>query len=512
MGKKALVLFFAFLLSINSFAAVVADNDGSAFITKAEFDSLKNNFQSQLDQYNTQIDNKIDNAIASYLAGIKAGKTEVKRLCFADWGQVTMLNAALENQWAPPNINLSLGVGSYLTSGWVTLWWCLAKLSYERSSSLKCKRLLVDAGLENNANEYATWIGRSINFVDSIKLSRMGYYNMDLNHICWKGSYGTTATNKFYFVNTTQLQEGYFSDLSSATTTLWTPHFYWDADYDNVKYAVGNSTIISTANAFSIDLLSENNETTDYKHILNWDNYTWPQLTDTSWTRSLRKMSGSTYTCQWMLSNATKDGKWSGGTTSKRSENKRTTATVVYGDMGYLNVSGYSSGDQGVSDTNPFVGVGLVNKTYDSAHIRQSDKIFSENVDNKEVVGEYLNLCNGLPLLAASKDQKVTIELEFDNGYRDGVAEPNMEVDVFLALEYFGTQGYVSDETKRIHCEGEPADWDYRTTVNRKLKLKWTMPADGIVYLKYKPNDTSGNWQVDYNLSKNPTYTIEKDM
>ena len=72
MCKKALCLIFAFLLSIESFAAVVSDNDGAAFITKAEFDSLKNNFQAQLDSYNTNIDNKIDNAIAGYLAGIKA--------------------------------------------------------------------------------------------------------------------------------------------------------------------------------------------------------------------------------------------------------------------------------------------------------------------------------------------------------------------------------------------------------------------------------------------------------
>ena len=70
MCKKALCLIFAFLLSIESFAAVVSDNDGSAFITKAEFDSLKNDFQSQLDAYNTSIDSKIDNAIASYLSGI----------------------------------------------------------------------------------------------------------------------------------------------------------------------------------------------------------------------------------------------------------------------------------------------------------------------------------------------------------------------------------------------------------------------------------------------------------
>ena len=69
--KKLLALFLVVLMSIESFAAVVSDNDGSAFITKAEFDSLKNDFQSQLDLYNSSIDSKIDNAIASYLAGIK---------------------------------------------------------------------------------------------------------------------------------------------------------------------------------------------------------------------------------------------------------------------------------------------------------------------------------------------------------------------------------------------------------------------------------------------------------
>ena len=57
---------------MSTMGAVVSDNDGSAFITKAEFDSLKNDFQAQIDQYNTSIDSKIDGAIASYLAGIKS--------------------------------------------------------------------------------------------------------------------------------------------------------------------------------------------------------------------------------------------------------------------------------------------------------------------------------------------------------------------------------------------------------------------------------------------------------
>ncbi len=69
--KRRIALFLVLLLSIESFAAVVGDNDGAAFITKAEFDSMKNDFQSQLDRYNSSLDNKIDGAIASYLSGIK---------------------------------------------------------------------------------------------------------------------------------------------------------------------------------------------------------------------------------------------------------------------------------------------------------------------------------------------------------------------------------------------------------------------------------------------------------
>jgi hypothetical protein len=74
--KRMIALSLVLLLSIESFGAIVSDNDGSAFITKAEFDSLKNSFQSQIDQYNTSIDSKIDGAIASYLAGIKVSTSE----------------------------------------------------------------------------------------------------------------------------------------------------------------------------------------------------------------------------------------------------------------------------------------------------------------------------------------------------------------------------------------------------------------------------------------------------
>lgn len=74
---KSIISILLIILSVvENFAVAVSDNDGSAFITKAEFDSLKNDFQSQIDQYNTSIDSKIDAAIAAYLAGISVAKTE----------------------------------------------------------------------------------------------------------------------------------------------------------------------------------------------------------------------------------------------------------------------------------------------------------------------------------------------------------------------------------------------------------------------------------------------------
>ena len=73
--KRFAALFLVVLMSIENFAAVVGDNDGSAFITKAELDNMQSNFQSQLDRYNTSLDSKIDGAIASYLAGVTIERT-----------------------------------------------------------------------------------------------------------------------------------------------------------------------------------------------------------------------------------------------------------------------------------------------------------------------------------------------------------------------------------------------------------------------------------------------------
>ena len=81
--KRALALFIIVIINFNSFSAVVSSNDGSAFITKAEFDALVNDFNSRIEDYEKSIDAKIDGAIAEYLAGL-ATSSSVNLKCLIE--------------------------------------------------------------------------------------------------------------------------------------------------------------------------------------------------------------------------------------------------------------------------------------------------------------------------------------------------------------------------------------------------------------------------------------------
>ena len=71
IGKRVLAFFLVALMNINTYAAVGA-NDGSAFVTKAEFDAFVNTFNEQMDTYEGSFITKVDGAIANYLAGLSS--------------------------------------------------------------------------------------------------------------------------------------------------------------------------------------------------------------------------------------------------------------------------------------------------------------------------------------------------------------------------------------------------------------------------------------------------------
>lgn len=79
--KQKLAWVLIVLMSIESFSAVVSSDDGSAFITKAQFEELKSNFEKQIANYNASLDEKIDGAISNYINGQNVvKKTKMKPL------------------------------------------------------------------------------------------------------------------------------------------------------------------------------------------------------------------------------------------------------------------------------------------------------------------------------------------------------------------------------------------------------------------------------------------------
>ena len=85
--KRFLALFLFVLISVDSFAAIVGDNDGGAFVTKADFEALKDDFNKQIDRYNNSLDRKIDGKIATYLAGINIAKKKYMKSSLEAAGQ-----------------------------------------------------------------------------------------------------------------------------------------------------------------------------------------------------------------------------------------------------------------------------------------------------------------------------------------------------------------------------------------------------------------------------------------
>ena len=66
IGKRVLAFFLVALMNINTYATS-ASNDGSQFVTKAEFDSLINNYNIEMNAYLSGLNAKIDDGIATYL-------------------------------------------------------------------------------------------------------------------------------------------------------------------------------------------------------------------------------------------------------------------------------------------------------------------------------------------------------------------------------------------------------------------------------------------------------------
>ena len=427
--KRNLALILVFLLSIENFAAVVGDNDGATFITKAEFDSLKNDFQNQLDRYNSSIDNKIDVAIASYLVGTRASKTTIYNIEHQTgsdkWNYVKMMNFSPVEILQAPNLNINFGVfgaSLFYNAKYRMCWYTNADLIYavaRNSVATRNRRNCINLGTEivsGNPPDTCGWLGRSYDLEDSM----MGYKELATPNLWRTASSGDDAKNTGYLrgpqssslniVRALQFNSGYFDKsniyqnwkstvfycVNNTPAVTGIGHFYADGTQwtDYAKAALNTAIKLNKI---------DGNEYFD-KHILNWKSINMINPTEPSWSSwlgSLKTISQDDF----LKNEVTKSGIWGVHETGdyvNTSINKQydhSVGTVDNRTYHHQAFGRWDSGEYQGTTSDDLKGVGIIEKTYSSDKILQwftagSDNKYALNRDENVKV-DAMNLLNG---------------------------------------------------------------------------------------------------------------------
>ena len=155
--KSLAIIFTILAFNINSYATIGA-NDGSAFITKAEFDALVNTFNEQMDTYEDNLVSKIDGAIANYLAGLSSEQTlNLVPYFIRNSGTSAEIVSRANDEYpfkkTEPGFNIAISYDTnYGTGG--TIYAKTGKWNMASTGTKDGKRLLVNK-LDNDEYRYA---------------------------------------------------------------------------------------------------------------------------------------------------------------------------------------------------------------------------------------------------------------------------------------------------------------------------------------------------------------------
>ena len=542
--KRVLALFLVVLMSIENFAAVVSDNDGSAFITKAEFDSLRNDFQSQIDQYNTSIDAKIDGAIASYLAGINLSKDTTYKVEVADWEEVTATNHVLPENWTMPSLNLTFNYQYCSTNNqgnWYEIWWGGASIVYSKPASTHQIRNLVSAGQESSTYTLPTevvWVGQSQDYADKITGVKTGVCESIYSksgtapdpytyRYLFGATTGDATTTGMSIINALQLQGG--NVKSRTVNNTWCARIWWrnlSSAYCYPLEPTVESDWINRDITTSIALNYVDGKQYKYQHIINWGNYDYKNLSDSTWTNSLGTNPAFTEDDVVTNSSVSKKGNWGvlELNDSVRTDNPATwiaaprtytSSTPVTGTLKYQpttrSFDGYYSGSYGATRTEKVKSVGVLDTTYKSEKILQWSGKRKLNRD-ENISYEKINLYNGALIAYAKQDETFKWEPKITGTYdNSGTDVAITRWRVKLSDKPFGTGESLGSGGKVLKNAGQTNDY-LVTDDTGKCKFNFQLGDNTTIWCKWWPDDTNicnnYNWKGTLDLTQCGTYTI----
>lgn len=510
MFKKALCLVFAFLLSINSFAAVVSDNDGSAFVSKSEFEALKTDFANQINNYQSSIDGKIDGAIASYLAGIKLQKNYKYNVVFGG-ENVYFLNGVLAPEYHIPDFYYIVHDSGFnkRANDAYRAYIALNRINYSftwgtNETNLKpLVKLCTDYDGQNDESSIQKiyWDGRAVRYREKF------YVSNDKNRVYDNLGYfdNSSASLRLYCQNMFYVHSvGYQKNIETANIidiTVTPQRNYNGGGWVNAGSAT--STVNNTKNnilAVELDTITKNNKTysKDYLHVINYQ-------ADSSWEVYNEKFVN---TCH-------------------ASSNQTETSTSLYNTVrsSYLSNASYYFGMYDRTQKTGSLSFAFNNGTEKIASIGKlvnnynADNIYQFPKDQKLQFYDEWDFGNptlqeGMPAFAAEEDDTVRLKVSFPNVtvYTSDTAKStnptNVEVDVYVATTPF-TDDISIDTTKGEYIkfkDSSGTEQNYFTTSSRAGTLKWVMPSTSKIYIKCRPRWKTGtsymsnDWEIEMNL------------
>ena len=522
--KVATILIIS--LCINTYSAIVSDNDGSAFITKGEFDSLKNNFQTQIDNYNTSIDSKIDGAIASYLAGIKLSQNVMQNLLTYEWEEVSTFNGVYKPSFQIPDVSVIIAGGINTVVTWdnarkmfaMPIW---RRYSYTRTNKKTANsfRPLVTGNKEGDlstAKKDMVWNGVAKFYVETFE-STLAFLTTS-GDMAGVESPNISATLKFKdavdYAHGNQYYEGY-SNLTSALN----PSFFWrasDFSYDN-SISLSNKSASNRA-VVELETDSEGKDKI-YEHIIQYDGSEKWCVSNEKHTKTFRKHSDNSLKAKSLLDATTKTG--NNGFTVTVGQRWNSSSWYYDGGAGNSGKKNNLSWNDEASENRILSSIGMLSEDQAAKEIYQYEKDKSYTFEKSIVTVKKPKLQEGLPLFYAKKGTNITWKPYFKKGKKQNssgnwVDDGSTGVALRLSIGGFTDKYNIASTSQLIKMKVGTSKSEVevaKLSEEKENTITFEMPKDGVVYAKWGMDSDdyeSAKWIKTLDLSKCNTWTYTK--
>lgn len=525
-GKRIIVAIIVVCMYFTSFAAVVGDNDGAAFVTKAEFDALKKDFSSQIDKYNDSINDKLDGAIAAYLAG-RANKKEQTPLLVSNWDSVVELNGALKQKYDYPSVDGSVVICQKIiecdntptnlmntknmttNNDWWKQIWCVTKTTYNNSTPNSTRNLVGNVVIgETPDKSNMVWKGHANRAKELWTLSIVRIYTNN------PGNMITDGTNNLFqiceYLNL--IRDGYITSFIDKDNPIWKPSVRWrgnSSDTNWYNWGYGTTYAISSIPTVTYEKDSSG-KVKSYEHIITHKSSDSWELCAENVTNYLNFSSENTCKTATWTTKTTNSGKWNGcefafvkSTTASKNINinaLQIDKSVAWTDNTYT----------GSTNNKNIPVIGLLSAST-SGSIYQFDDDDLKDADGVSVVKRKLH--EGLPIMKVSEDEIVEWTPQFKDIVVDGVSGVS-ECKIKLSYVPFTNEGTVSDTKDLVKMDGVTLN-EWAKTSGKKVSIKFEADRSGYIYAKWVPDTTDTNisnkaWEVTLDIKNCSNYLSSK--